>query len=401
MVGKSGGQMIIWDTNCFVAEDVIKFDSVLGIRVRDPSERFNYEFIVCRARRFNKFIIECGLIDVPIRGRLFTRISDDGTKFSKLDRFLVFEKFHQFWGNLAAVTLDRTSSDHVPIVLKDERKDFGPKPFKVFDVWLDEDGVDQVIVDAWEKPTDSGIDKEIEILKDKSLKLELKAETVVLNEAELESWKESRSKWLENEKIKAKMLKQKAQLKWNIEGDENTSFFHSMIRNKYNRCNICGLNIKGIWCEEPRDIKAEVFNHFKKIFDEPNNMRPSLENLVYPSITNDEAHDLERAFSESKIHEAILDCGSSKAPGPDGFNLRFYKKFWELLKEELVDAINWFWCNEEISRGCNASFVTLVPKKSGPVCLNDYRPISLIESYYKIIAKLLSIRLRKVLPSLM
>ncbi|XP_071694261.1 uncharacterized protein [Rutidosis leptorrhynchoides] len=65
-----------------------------------------------------------------------------------------------------------------------------------------------------------------------------------------------------------------------------------------------------------------------------------------------------------------------------------------------MEAINWFWVNEEVSKGCNVSFVTLVPKRTNPKCLNDYRLISLIESYYKIIAKILSNRLRKVLPSL-
>ncbi|XP_071707923.1 uncharacterized protein [Rutidosis leptorrhynchoides] len=54
----------------------------------------------------------------------------------------------------------------------------------------------------------------------------------------------------------------------------------------------------------------------------------------------------------------------------------------------------------DISNGFNSSFTTLVPKKTDPVSLNEYRPISLIGSYYKIIVKLLSLRIRKVIPNL-
>ncbi|XP_071694930.1 uncharacterized protein [Rutidosis leptorrhynchoides] len=64
-----------------------------------------------------------------------------------------------------------------------------------------------------------------------------------------------------------------------------------------------------------------------------------------------------------------------------------------------MKALDWFWDNCDISKGCNASFITLVPKNNVPLGLNEYRPISLIGCYYKILAKVLSIRIRKVLPS--
>ncbi|XP_071715131.1 uncharacterized protein [Rutidosis leptorrhynchoides] len=107
----------------------------------------------------------------------------------------------------------------------------------------------------------------------------------------------------------------------------------------------------------------------------------------------------EKRFDEKEVRDAILDCASNKAPGTDGFNLRFFKKYWEIIKHDL-DSISWFWEKGEISRGCNSSFVTLIPKIVDPQLIVDYRPISLISSYYKIIAKLLSNHLRNVIPSL-
>ena len=62
--------------------------------------------------------------------------------------------------------------------------------------------------------------------------------------------------------------------------------------------------------------------------------------------------------------------------------------------------MEWFWETGEISKGCNASFITLIPKVSDPIGLSDYRPISLIGSYYKIIAKMLAERVKLVVGKL-
>ncbi|XP_071704196.1 uncharacterized protein [Rutidosis leptorrhynchoides] len=117
--------------------------------VRDKEERFNCVFHEYRAENFNDFIERTRLIDIPLGGRKYTRLSDDGIKFSKLDRFLVSEEFHQLWRDLSSVALEREWSDHCPIILRDKINDFGPKPFKIFDEWFNVNGEDDVIIEAW------------------------------------------------------------------------------------------------------------------------------------------------------------------------------------------------------------------------------------------------------------
>ena len=56
----------------------------------------------------------------------------------------------------------------------------------------------------------------------------------------------------------------------------------------------------------------------------------------------------------------------------------------------MVGAIDHFHKSGKIPRGCNNSFITLIPKVNDPVFIKDYRPISLIGSQYKIIGKLLA-----------
>ncbi|XP_071705231.1 uncharacterized protein [Rutidosis leptorrhynchoides] len=122
--------------------------------VRDPSERLNCDFIPNRARLFNEFIARNRLVDLPLCGRLFTRVSDDGSKMSKLDRFLVSDEFLSLWSDLKVTACDRKFSNHCPIALSNDDTDFGPKPFKIFDEWFNVEGIDSLIARSWEEPMD-------------------------------------------------------------------------------------------------------------------------------------------------------------------------------------------------------------------------------------------------------
>ncbi|XP_071715273.1 uncharacterized protein [Rutidosis leptorrhynchoides] len=124
--------------------------------VRNQDERLNCEFIASRARKFNEFIVGNSLIDLPMGGRKFTRVSEDGLKFSKLDRFLVNDNFNLMWSNLSVTALERSLSDHCPIVLKDLEKNFGPKPTRVFDEWLKIDGIEDLFKASWDEEISVG-----------------------------------------------------------------------------------------------------------------------------------------------------------------------------------------------------------------------------------------------------
>ncbi|XP_071727221.1 uncharacterized protein [Rutidosis leptorrhynchoides] len=230
--------------------------------VRNYSECQNSVFVESRAKLFNSFIENNHLIEVPLLGKRFTRISDDGKKFSKLDRFLVTESFLHSWGDISAIALDRRTSDHCPIILRDKDVDFGPKPFKFFDEWLECKEIEKIRIDAWNiliwsKTRYGLIDVEIESWKHKALEFESKADQGMLTDDDRDTWIEARAKWLRKENEKAGMLKQKSRLKWVEEGDDNTAFFHATIRRRNNVSSIRGLHISGVWEESPDAIKRK------------------------------------------------------------------------------------------------------------------------------------------------
>ncbi|XP_071727153.1 uncharacterized protein [Rutidosis leptorrhynchoides] len=276
---------------------------------------------------------------------------------SKLDRFLVSSDFLSLWKDLKVVALDRRVSDYCPIILSDGDVNFGPKPFKIFDDWLSVDGIEEVIANSWKgsmegqegnrkdcifcnklkrlkgdlrewsKSRFENLDIEIKNAKKAALDLELKAEAGNLSVADHENWIASRKTWLDKEKTKTGMLRQKARVRWMTDGDENSKYFHNSLRRNYNKNNIRGINVNGSWCEDPSVIKEEAVNHFKKIFEDGEIDRPSLAGLNYSPISELEAENLELPFSENEVWESVKCCRSTKAPGPDGLFGIFQKVF--------------------------------------------------------------------------
>ena len=114
----------------------------------------------------------------------------------------------------------------------------------------------------------------------------------------------------------------------------------------------------------------------------------------------DQSDELEMEFSKEEIKEAVWGCGSDKSPGPDGFTFDFFKRYWSLVEDDFFKAIKHFHLTEKIPLGCNSSFVSLIPKVVDPVFIKDYRPISLIGSFYKIVVKLLANRITSVMEDL-
>lgn len=113
--------------------------------MRGTHERLNSVTNERGVEEFNAFIRNSQLVEIAMGGQKFTRVSDDGRKLSKLDRFLVSNEFSLIWRNLGVKSLERRWSDHCPILLGVSNRDFGPKPFKLFDMWLTGDDLEEVI----------------------------------------------------------------------------------------------------------------------------------------------------------------------------------------------------------------------------------------------------------------
>jgi len=114
-------------------------------------------------------------------------------------------------------------------------------------------------------------------------------------------------------------------------------------------------------------------------------------------------HDLvklELPFGEEEVWNTIKHMPSDKAPGLDGYTGRFYKLCWTTIKPDVMAAL------AAVHRGnfrnlhlLNTALLTLLPKKEDAVQVKDFRPISLIHSFAKLVTKLIANRLSRKLSA--
>nr|GFB37945.1 cysteine-rich receptor-like protein kinase [Tanacetum cinerariifolium] len=101
-----------------------------------------------------------------------------------------------------------------------------------------------------------------------------------------------------------------------------------------------------------------------------------------------------------EVKKAVWDCGSDKSLSPDGFSFSFLRNFWSTIEKDIFEAVDCFFTNGDMPNGCNSNFIALIPKIIDANMVKDFRPISLIGSLYKVIAKILPNRLVNVIGDL-
>jgi len=105
-------------------------------------------------------------------------------------------------------------------------------------------------------------------------------------------------------------------------------------------------------------------------------------------------------FGEEDFLKVIKMIPTDHAPGPDGFNGKFIKKCWAIIKADFLRLFADFFNNLIDLTSINSSYIALIPKKNNPESVDDFRPISLLNYSVKCITKLMFIRLQDVILKL-
>ncbi|GJZ04235.1 RNA-directed DNA polymerase, eukaryota [Tanacetum coccineum] len=163
---------------------------------------------------------------------------------------------------------------------------------------------------------------------------------------------------------------------------------------------IRGVFVDGTWCTDPILVKKAFKDHYEARFNKPTKARLKLSFSFPNRLSTDQVADLERHVSHDEIRLAVWDCGVNKSPGPDGFTFEFFRKFWKVIGPDFCEAVEHFFKQGSFSKGCNSSFIALIPKVLDAKFVNDYRPISLIGCIYKVVTKILASRLAMVIAGL-
>ena len=128
--------------------------------------------------------------------------------------------------------------------------------------------------------------------------------------------------------------------------------------------------------------------------------RPLLDEVFFSRIFEEDATWLDRPFDEDEVFGVVHDFNGDKVPGPNGFTMAFFQSCWSMVKIDIMNVFHSFHAHAVFEKSLNATFLALIPKKADTMDVKDFRPISLVRGLYKIIAKVLANRMRRVVHGL-
>ncbi|GJR39596.1 RNA-directed DNA polymerase, eukaryota [Tanacetum coccineum] len=324
-VGYSSGLLCVWDLRMFKKDNVTTSDYFVAITG--------------------------GLVDVPLGGYDFTWSHRSASKMSKFDRFLISEGVMLLCLNISTICLDRYLSDHRPSLLRESFFDYGPSPFRIFHFWFELDGFDNLVEKAWNdyKHSDDN------------------AMTRLYNK--LRHLKQHIRIWIKAYKVR--INSQKRDIK-----DELTSVDLCIDQRDTHADLLFKRKVLMKSLQEIEHLAALEIAQKSKI---------GLElDMEFPNILcTEQTEELERNVSIEEIKQAFSNCGVDKSPGPAGFTFGFYRRFWNIIHMDVVEAVKHFFQNGFFPRGSNSSFIALIPKMQDAKMVKDFRPITLIVSKVK------------------
>lgn len=105
-------------------------------------------------------------------------------------------------------------------------------------------------------------------------------------------------------------------------------------------------------------------------------------------------------ITEQEVVNALSGLDNLKSPGIDGYDAYFFKKAWNIVKADLLKVMEDFFVNGRIFKAPNCTLATLIPKIKEAKKIRDCMPISCCSNIYKIISKIMTTRMGKVLTSI-
>ena len=348
----------------------------------------------------------------------------NNSSWSKLDRFLVSLKWEFSYPGLMQKKLLRVSSDHAPILLASGCPQFGKRAFKFENMWLKEEGFVEKVRNWWVSFQFFGTSSFVLAKKLRALKWEIKRWNLeefgdvrernkvnceelksldsIEEERQLTKEEKARRRQITRE-LEATLLQeeiswiQKSRIRWLKEGDKCTKFFHQVANANHRNNSIKSLIVNGSFTSDPTIISDYIVNFYDSLFTEPLNWKPHLDNLEFDMFSVMKASSLEDPFDEREVWEVIKVMDRDKAPGPDGLSMAFFQECWDVIKEDFMTVFSEFHERGEFVKSINSTFIALIPKVHGAKEIKDFHPISLVGGIYKIIAKVLTNRMRRVI----
>ncbi|GJR75423.1 RNA-directed DNA polymerase, eukaryota, reverse transcriptase zinc-binding domain protein [Tanacetum coccineum] len=325
--------------------DLSEVEKFLKIR-KQPT----YERLECKSDQTMLFLIQ-------------SRHNPKNGVLKKIDKVLGNNSFMGNFPSAHAIFLPRLSSDHCPAVLyipKMARKKKKAFKFANYTAKMPE------FLDIVKKKV--GYRSELQNIQ---TRVDARPHDADLKREEARIMKEYSTALQDEESF----LCQQAKIDWLNDGDKNNKFFHAILKSRNHKSRV-----------------GDISNENGEMFEEMGgNFIPVI------CVSNDAANNMIKKVSKEEIKAAIFDIDENKAPRLDGFSLKFFKKAWSIVGDDVCFIVLEFFHNRKFLGEVNATSISLVPKPETPSKVYDFRPIAYYNVIYKCISKILTDMIKKAL----
>ncbi|XP_060195288.1 uncharacterized protein LOC132624540 [Lycium barbarum] len=322
-------------------EDLWRYMRVIASTINEP-------WVICGD--FNSILStdekmgDCGLKDNGFSGNIFTWSNErkgEEVIWKRLDRMISNEKWSEAFAISDVIHLPRVNSDHCPLLItgKNSSQSY-VKYFRFLNFWTEIEGYQE-------------IELEEGVMKDEEKYMES------MEQEDRISMNKAKAELILQHKHVDNFWRQKANLKWNLEGDENTKFFHSVVKGRRKYLHINRICDNGVCIEREEEIDNAAVQFYQNLFSQQDNYI-DLDILKYVPIGINSVDNefLSKNPSEEEVKNVVLTLIQTAQLA---------------LMDSVIDA---------------------------PQTFSDFRPISLSNVTQKIISKVFSERLSTIIPKI-
>jgi len=208
-------------------------------------------------------------------------------------------------------------------------------------------------------------------------------------------------------KVKGSIIRSRC--RWHEEGEKSTKYFLNLEKRNYEqKCINELLTENNSVITDPGKILEQGKQFFESLYTskETNPHDPKFEefftNNEINKLTGEQRDNCEGNITVKEALTALKQMAKKKnrSPGTDGLSFEFLLYFWDKIKNEIVDSFNTALEEGELAISQKRGIIRLLPKQGDCRKLENWRPIALLNTDYKILTKCLALRLEPVLPSI-
>ena len=203
---------------------------------------------------------------------------------------------------------------------------------------------------------------------------------------------------IKKKKIAGVMFRSKA--RWYEFGKKGTKFFYNLEKRRSNAKNCyCIINENGQEENDPKKVLDIQRKFYEDLYSHNPDVSFDLQNNTNIKVHMEENHN--EQISVQELTNALGEMKNGKSPGYDGITLEFYRTFWHILKQPLHKAICEAYSDQILFESARFGILNLIPKPGKDARkLQNLRPITLLNVDYKIIEKVIAMRMMPLLHEL-